>query len=310
MNEMYFKIVTAVLEIFAMFAVGGLARHFKYINEKDLNDWSKLIIDFLFPLLVFSSIVSKFNPDRLEDLWLMPLIGFGLMAFGAALGYGLRYGLKNRSRDRMKTFHHFCAINNYGFLPIIMVTNLWDDSRLPLLFILNIGSTIGFWTIGVGLLGSGDIKRTLRNILTPSLIAVVLALFISIARLKFAIPGVLLKISGTLGNCAVPMMILIIGASLYGTPGIFKNIQDISYVIFVRLLLIPLLSILILAILPLPADAYQVAYIVAIMPTSVSSTIITRRFGGSPEFAGQAAVLTTIASLITIPIFVYFMRTS
>jgi predicted permease len=38
------------------------------------------------------------------------------------------------------------------------------------------------------------------------------------------------------------------------------------------------------------------------MPVSVSATVLTRRYGGSPAFAATAALLTTLASLATVPL--------
>ena len=60
--------------------------------------------------------------------------------------------------------------------------------------------------------------------------------------------------------------------------------------------------------LPLPADVYKVTYIVALMPVSASSAVITRRYGGSAEFAGQSIIFTTVASLLTIPLMLLFMK--
>jgi predicted permease len=300
-------IIFAIIEIFGIFGIGALARRLGHIKQDDLNSWARLIIDFLFPMLVFSSIYKNFNPNRLSELWLLPLIGFGLMFFGALLGYALKYGIKNKTRDRLNTFHHFCAINNYGFLPIIIITNLWGEKYLPLLFFLNIGSSIGYWTIGVGLLGGRNIKSTLKNVISPNLIAIILALLVSLCGLKAYIPEMLVTICSKLGAAAIPLMLLLIGASLYGSSQVFKNKYDIAYLSLARLIVIPFLSILLLKLLPLPQDAYRIAYVVAIMPVSVSSTIMTRRYGGDPDFAGQAALLTTIASIASIPAMLYFI---
>jgi len=304
---MLIKIIYAIAVADILFAIGAIARHLKYIAEEDISNWSRLIIDFLFPLLIFYSIVKNFQVERVSELWTLPLIGFGLMLFGALIGYPLLRGIKSRDNAVRATFHHLCAVNNYSFLPIIILANLWGEKLLPILFILNIGSTVAYWTIGIATLGAKDIKQTLRNIVSPNLIAVVLALAITLLGLKAYVPDILMKIFGSLGACAVPVLFIIIGASLYGSPKLFHNKRDITYLTIVRLVLIPVLSILILKMLPLPKDVYHTAFIVSIMPVSVSSTLITRVYGGSPDFAAQAALVTTIASLGTIPLLLYFL---
>lgn len=301
------KITYAIIEVFGVFLVGWLARHFRYINEKEINRWSALVIDFLFPLLVFHAILKGFRADRIAEIWPLPFLGLGQIVVGALCGILLRRGMKSHDLDERRTFHHICAINNYGFLPIIIVQSLWGDEGLARLFFFNVGSNVGYWTIGVGLLGGADIRKTARNIMTPSLVALVLALVICFCGWKDAMPTVLVRVAGTAGSAAVPLMLVLVGAALYPLPSI-RDKWDITYVTLVRLALLPALLVLIQVSLPLSRDALGVALVVALMPATVSSTIITRRFGGSPDFAAKAAIVTTLASIATIPIGMWLLQ--
>lgn len=300
------QVFLAIVETFGMFAVGALVMHLKFLDEKDLNKLSRLIVDIFFPMLAFDSITRNFDPSQLKELWLMPTLGFGLMLFGGILGFGLRYGMRNRTHDRMVTFHHFCAVNNYLFLPLIVIFNLWGEKYLALLFIMNIGSTIGFWTLGVGILAGGDVKKTFNNIFSINQAAVVLALAFCFCRIP--VPVIVGNIFHKLGGCSVPLILLLIGAAIYHSPQLFKDKWDIFYMTAVRLVIIPGLVILILNNLPLPPEVYKVTYIVALMPVSAVSAVITKRFGGSPEFAGQSIIFTTVTSLLTIPLMLIFMK--
>lgn len=303
------QVILAIVEIFIIFAIGAYVRHRGMLEEQDLTKLSKLVVDILFPMLVFASITKNLDPNKLNELWIMPLAGFGLMACGALLGIFLKKGLKNSSPERVATFHHYCAINNYVFLPIIILSNLWGKEYLPLLFIMNIGSTIGFWTIGVALLG-GDFKSAVKNIFSINLVAIIAA--IAIVMLNHYRPGIIpvpelvTNICTTLGKAAVPLMLLLIGAAIYGAPHLFKNSWDVTYLTIVRLVIIPLILVTILKLFNLPQDNFRVIFIVSLMPVSASSAIITRRFGGDPNFAGQAIIVTTIASIATIPVMIYF----
>ena len=297
------QVIFAIIEIFTIFAIGAYVRHRGMLEEKDLTKLSKLVVDILFPMLAFSSITKNLDPNKLNELWIMPLAGFSLMAFGAIVGIVLKKGLKNRSPERVATFHHYCAINNYVFLPIIILTNLWGEKYLPILFIMNIGSTIGFWTIGVALLG-GNFKSAVKNIFSINLITIVLA--ITLVLLGIPVPALIGNICSKLGSASVPLMLLLIGAAIYGAPHLFKNRWDVTYLTIVRLILIPLMLVAILKLFNLPQENFRVIFIVALMPVSASSAVITRRFGGDPNFAGQAIIVTTMASIATIPVMIYF----
>jgi len=298
---MSIEIVLAVLEIFGACSVGWLARRLGYIEEKDISRWSHVVIDFFFPLLTFHAVVTGFEVERIGELWPLPFLGLGIIAFGALCGIGFRAGVRSSNLDVRKTFHHLCAINNYGFLPLIIVKNLWGIQGLARLFFMNLGSSIGYWTIGVGLLGGSGIRQRARNILSPPLVALLLALVLCFTGLHRHVPEILLRVSGLVGSAAVPCMLILIGASVYPLPSM-ENKPALGYMAIVRLVLLPALTIPAILLLPIQADIRSIAIIVALMPASISSTIITRRFGGSPDFAARAAVLTTILSLATIPL--------
>ncbi|MCK4982488.1 MAG: AEC family transporter [Victivallaceae bacterium] len=304
MNDMLVKIIYAIIEMFCMFSVGALAMRLKFIEKEDLSKLGRLVIDIMFPMLAFSSITSKFDPSQLNELWLLPVFGFALMFSGGILGFAFRYGMRNRSDERMITFHHFCAINNYVFLPLIILQSLWGDKYVALLLIMNIGSTLGFWTVGVGILSGGCIKRTLKNIFSINLLAVVLAL--SFCFLKIPVPEIAANVFSKIGGAAVPLMLIVIGAAIWNSAHhLLKNKWDIIYLSLVRLIVIPLILVSILKLLPLPLEVFRVVFVVSIMPVSSSAVVFMRRFGGNPDLAAQAAVVTTLLSILTIPIMTY-----
>lgn len=299
-------ILTAIGEIFLSFAVGVLIMRLRLIDENDIGKLSRLIIDVIFPMTIFSSITRNLDPAAVAELWIMPLAGFSLMAAGGVLGWGFKRLMKSRDPLRRITFHHLCAINNYVFLPIIVISNIWGEKLLPLLFIMNIGSTLGFWTIGVGILSGGDRRRLLKNMATPCQFAVVLALIFAFGRIP--VPALAAKFMHSTGACAVPLMLIIVGAAISGAGKyMLQNKTDAFYFALTRLVLIPAIMIFILKLLPLPPDVYRVIFVVALMPASASSAVITRRFGGSPEFAGQAIILSTILCAVSVPLWLMFI---
>ncbi len=296
----------AIIEIFGMFAIGAVLRRYKYIEKEDLAKFSRIVFDILFPIMIFSSIVNRLDRSRLSEMWVLPVIGFLMMLLGWIIGFVLKFGVQKREDGRIETFHHFCAINNFAFLPLIVISNLWGDTYEPLLFILNVGSTIGLWTIGIATLAGGDMRRALKNIVSPNLIAVLLGFLVVL--LNIPLPGVMMKVAGKAGGSAVPLILLLIGATLYGNvKNIFANKWDIGYLTVCRLFLLPMVNIFIIKLVPLPLDIYRIAFVVSIMPVSVNTSVLTLRYGGNPEYAGQAAVITTIASIISIPVMLSFL---
>ncbi|EKD27914.1 MAG: hypothetical protein ACD_79C00498G0001 [uncultured bacterium] len=301
MNIPIFPVIISIIQVFGMFGIGFMAKHLNYLDERDLNKWSTFIVDFLMPLLIFYSITTGFPNTNLKTLFLLPTIGFSIMLFGALTGFFFIKGIKSTDKDVIKTFHYFCAINNFGYLPIIIIQNIFNESGLALFFLFNLGSQLAYWTIGVGLLGQESFSNKFKNIFSSSLFALFIAVFIAVLDLTKHIPQLFLNICKSGGNAAVPLILILIGASLHKVP-IKKYLRDIAYLTLVRLILLPLMIIFVLKFLNLSREIYSISLIIALMPVSVSAAVTTRRFGGSPDFAAASALLNTLISIITIPI--------
>ena len=189
-----FTILISIAEIFAMFSVGALSRWMGYIGEAELKNFTRLIVDVLFPVTVFVSITTNLKTEQLAELWMLPLIGYGLMTFGFLLGLFLRHGLRTHTHERMITFHNFCTVNNYVFLPFIVIQNVWGSQLIPLLFVMNIGSTLGVWTVGLLPFSGGNLKQAVKNMITPCQIAILLAL--CFVFFKIPIPPIIIRDNG------------------------------------------------------------------------------------------------------------------
>ncbi len=304
---MELKIITSIIQISGIIFIGWLAGYRGHITKDHLTSWSRVVVDYLFPLLAFYSITQGFKPSDIQTLWPLPAIGFGIMAFGGISGILFGKCLRSSSNDLRRTFHHICAVNNYGFLPIIIVANLWNDPGVAKLFLLNLGSNIGYWTIGVGMLGKSSAREKLKNLFSPSLIAIILALILAFTGLQVYIPETVMKIAHTAGNISVPLILILVGASMFPFPKISQPF-DLVFLTVLRLIVLPLVCVLILFMLPIAEDVRDVALIVSLMPSSLSSTVMTRRFGGDPDFAVQTAIITTLCAIITVPIWMWVIH--
>lgn len=304
---MELEIVKSIIQISGIIFIGWLAGYRGHITKDHLTSWSRVVVDYLFPLLAFYSITRGFEPSDIQTLWPLPVIGFSLMAFGGISGIALGKLLHSSNDDVRRTFYHICTVNNYGFLPIIIVANLWSEPGVARLFLLNLGSNIGYWTIGVSMLGKSSTSEKFKNLLSPPLIAIILALAFAFTGLRVYIPETLMKIAHTGGSISVPLILILVGASMFPLPRISQPF-DLVFMTIVRLILLPLACVLILSMLPITENVRNVALIVSLMPASLSSTVMTRRFGGDPDFAVQTAILTTLGAIITVPAWIWIVH--
>lgn len=295
-------ILLAIAEIFGLMAIGGFARKLDYIDERDIGRWSKMVLDWLYPAFIYSSITSGFQAGRLGELWVLPVIGFGISLLWLLLGYGLSFGLRTNDAVKKRTFLYFCAVNNFSYLPIVIIQNIWGNGgMLADLFFLTIGSTVATWTIGVGVFGGTNIKGMLRTMVSSNLIATIVAIVVSISGWNRFFPVIVNHIIEKAGTASVPILLVLSGAMLFRRTAFHLSWQ-VLYVTIVRLFILPLCAILILKMLPVAPDVYSIAVIIALMPVAISGPIIARVYNGDSDFAANAALVTTVVSILTVPL--------
>lgn len=295
------KIVLAIVEIFGLFLIGGFARRLSYIRDEDIDRWSKLVLDLLLPMFTFTTIVHGLDRSRIGELWILPAIGLGQVLLSTGAGFIFQFAFLGKHKEKRRTFLHFCAFNNFTYLPVIIFRNLWGDSSLSTLFLIGIGCSIGVWTAGVAVLSATNVKSAMRNVLTPNLGAIIAAILVALTGGNDVIPEVVMRVLSSAGSIAIPLILVLIGATL-ARRGIFRLNFPVLYITGIRLVVLPVITIPLLLLLPLSKDIYQASVIITLMPVAIATVLMTRRYGGDSEYAASAALVTTIASILTVPL--------
>ena len=304
-SELVIKLFLAIVRTFVYFGLGALTCALGFFGEKESQKFGRFTIDVLCPFLVLSSISANYTREDLLNVWQLPLLGFGIIAFNALLGYLLKFGMRDKSQDRIATFLHLAAVNNYFLLPLIVVESLFGGKAVAGLILFNIGSTVSYWTIGIAALGGSSLRQALRNLCSINTFAMIVALVM--VWFGWKLPTPVATVAGDIGGISVPLSLILTGSALYFARRSFLRAPwDAFYLSVVRLLVIPALTIAVLKLIPLDEVAAQVAMTVAVMPVSCSSVLIVQRYGGSVDFAGQSVMITTLASLLTMPLFFAF----
>jgi len=86
--------------------------------------------------------------------------------------------------------------------------------------------------------------------------------------------------------------------------------QRLQYALsFVRLLAAPLVIILFFKGLPIEVNELMVSVLVILnaMPIAANTTLLAHEYGGDYEFAAKSTTLSTVLSLLTLPLIFLFI---
>ncbi len=298
--------VIAVLEIFAMGALGFYLVRSGIIQESGLKLLSFLSVNVFFPLFIFYQIIENFNVARMPLWWEFPLINICLVIMGMLVASLVLLRFHSPFKDE---FLAVSSLHNAGYIPLLIVMTLplgWFAGQVYTYVIMSI---IGFdtclWSLGVWLLTRGQSPRMdLKKMINPPLISMSAAIIIILTIGPGVLPEIIVRPIKILGDAAMAVAMIVIGGNLSLSSLTKVNWKQVSGVASIKLIVIPLITLTLLFFLKLNLLLGFVAIIQASMPSSITLSIIGRNYETkNQEFINQSIFFTHLLSLITIPIF-------
>ncbi len=303
----FWTVLGAVLPIFLLIGIGLLIRKLDWLTEEADQSLLRVNINVLLPCLIFDAATGNPALARLDNLLLAPMVGFVTMALGVGLGWLLGRRLLPGSLTAARTFAVSVGLYNYGYVPLPLTLLLFGKETAGVLFVHNVGVEIGIWTLGVMLLSGRGPGANWRQILNAPLIAILSAVVLNACRAEGYLPAVLLTAIHWLGGCAVPMALVLIGAVIADHLPEFHSASGWRTMIAAILLrngLLPVAFLALAAVLPASGELKRVMLLQAAMPSAVFPILLARHYGGDPPTAMRVVIATSLAGLLTIPVWI------
>lgn len=309
MNESL-TVLNAVVPVFGIIGIGLLIRKLNWMTEEADQSLIRLNINLLFPCLVLDAALGNAALNRASNLLWAPLVGFFTVAAGMALAWSFQWLHGLRDPRSARTFAATVGLYNYSYIPLPLALLLFSgEETVGVLFIHNVGVEFAMWTLGVMLFSGRSVGRDWRKFLNAPLIAIVIALIANLLHVHQYSPKALLAGIHWLGQCAIPMALILIGAVVADHLKHFHSASGwrvIAAGVLLRQALLPLLFLLIARYLPVSTELKRVIVLEAAMPAAVFPIVMSRHYGGDPATALRVVIGTSVVGLITIPLWIRF----
>lgn len=156
--------------------------------------------------------------------------------------------------------------------------------------------------------GAGDLKTICRNLCTPTIIAIFAGVICFVTGIK--IPAVIDNPIQYIANMNTPLAMLIAGSNL-AQSNIVSSLKSLRmyYLCALKLIIFPVIGMIILYIFNFQSFDFNVPFTVFIgmaCPAGASAIMFAERYNKDSLYATEIFVLTTILSLITIPLLSIF----
>jgi predicted permease len=312
-------VLQAVLPVFSVAAIGFFIRRRELLSEATEKNLLDVLINVFVPCLIFQSVLGNEALHDIRNVALAPLSGFFAISLGLVVGRGFAAvagvkGLKGR-----RTFATCVGIFNWGYVPLPLAATLFDKETVGVLFVFITGAEMAVWTVGVMTLTGGSFKEGLKKVINAPFVTIVVTLSLNfilgadaasdLASGEKSHFAFIMKTAGMLGQCAIPIGLILVGASLSDKMGEFRNdigLHVMAASVVLRLGLLGFLFVLLAKYVPGSIELKRVLLIQSAMPAAMFPIILAKRYDGDVICALQVAIATTLVSLVTIPLWIPF----
>ena len=286
-------LISAILPIALVALVGfGVGRTFTI----DLQTLARLSIYALLPALVLKSLAEMtLALESAIALVVAFMINSALLYILAiGLGHGLRF-----SSDEQKSLIVTTVFANVGNMGLPFILFSLGDAGLARAVVYMVGSSLMTASVFPIVLKGAGLRSGVRYTLgLPVFWATVIGLSLQLA--DGVMPQAIERGVTLLSGGAIPIALLILGIQLSRTQFIFGRYEFFGAGL--RLLVAPLLAYSIGRLLGLTGLNLQVLVLQSAMPVAVNSLIWITELGGDRVRVARTIVLSTLLSLMTLPL--------
>ncbi len=305
----------AILPVFALMFAGFLLRRLRWLTAEADQSLLRICVNLLLPCLIFESVLGNAALKRADNLIWPPLIAICTVLGGIGVGWmmsGLA-GLKQSAERR--TFALTAGLQNYGYVPIPLCLLLFDPGTVGVLMVHNVGVEVVLWTAGIAVLSGSGFRGGWRQVVNAPMVALVLALILnvfSVVPSQNTHPGlgeVLMTGVHWLGQSAVPMALLLIGATIADhLPDLAggKSARVIQVATLVRFIILPPVFMMLARWLPCSIEMKRVIVVQGAMSSAVLPIALAKHYGGDSRVAMQVVLGTSVIGLVAIPLWIRF----
>lgn len=296
----------SVFTLLLLMAVGFVLGKLHILEGAALSQLSRVLLCVVNPALMINTMLGETCDG--------PTVRGLLVAAGVILGVYVLQGLLmllffRRKGEESRGISRFASIyGNVGFMGVPLIQSVLGQAGMLTTVVSLVVFNIAIWTHGICLVGGKGKMSAKKVLLNPGIIGMVIA--VALFALRVELPGPINAAVGYVSSLNTPLAMIVIGAQMAAVRlgELFRD-RSLYGVSAVKLLLIP--GLVMLALLPLKLDPviYAAVVILSGCPTAGAASLMCQMAGRDTSMAARLVTLTTILSVVTLPVVSALART-
>lgn len=285
-----------LLPDFLLIAAGFALCRWTALDRALWSSVERLVYYLLFPVLLFNSISR--SPLRPGETLALAGAGVGILLTGVALSYALRLWPGVPARHHASGAQVAFRFNS--FVALALAERLQGTQgvawiALIIALCVPLANVAAVWPLARHG-GHGYLRELVRN---PLIVSTVLGLVANLSGLRLPEPAAVSL--QRIGLAALPLGLMAVGAGLrFGAlrdaPGLAGGL------LFIRHAALPMMALVLIHVLALPAPQGVMLMAFAALPTASSSYVLAVRMGGNGPFVAGLITLSTLLGMVSLPL--------
>lgn len=317
---------TLQIMMFLLVAAGAILKSTGILKDDAKSILTDLVLYFFLPCNIINSFRMEFNLDILRKFAVVLAISLLVQL----LCYILSRVLYNHKPKEVKRVMQYCTIvSNSGFLGLPIAQGIYGAEGMMYASIFIIPMRVMMWSAGIACFTeSPDMKSVVKKLVVhPCIVAV----YIGLGLLLFQVPlnqmynavlncglplvpdltkvllGALDKGVRSAGGCTTAMTMVLIGMMFSGMSVRSMLDGNALFISALRLVILPGVVLLGCRLFGVDPFLTGVCLLITGMPAGSTSAILAAKYGCDYTFATKCIVVSTLLSMISIPIWAMFL---
>lgn len=306
------EIFLRTLPFFAIIGLGYWAGRTRFFTAEATAYLTKFVFYFALSAMLFRFAATLPFADIFNGRLILGYLAGTLAVYALATGVAWLRGL---DIPTAAVEAQCAAIGNVGFLGLPMLALLLTEAAIgPVMLVLAVDLVVFSSVIVILINGGRDGKLTpatfrligLGLLKNPMIVSISAGLVWS--ALQVPVPGPLNDFLTILGGAATPGALFAIGASLAGKSA--ERLQVAAWLSFCKLVIHPAcVAIALIWLVPIDPFSATVAISAAALPVAGNVYMLAAHYGVAPHRASAAILLSTMISILTVPLVIAWVTT-
>lgn len=295
-------VVGQVVTLFLMMGVGYVFARLGWFSQKTSAQCTQLILYVVGPCIIITKLQIACTPETVQTML--------KAALGMALTYVVMIPLsqllfRREPADTRVVRRFGITYANNSFMGLPLLAGVLGDDALLFGVISMLVFFIFQWTHGILIYGG---KLNLKSaVLNPGIIAIIIGLLFF--AVGFQIPAPVFNAMDFMGDLNTPLAMVIIGGQM-ARSNILEVVKKpkLYLTAAIKLVFAPAITVLLLLPLKLSPLSYCACVVLAACPTAGVTSMFAQMFKRDEETAAQMVTLSTLLSIVTLPVFAVIAR--